>query len=160
MEVQWTSMPPNGRAADRRAPGACARRVRRAPIPARSAVGSRCQWQRERAHRDVRPGLSRGAGGVAGKVAPSGGPFFWSLFFGQTKKSDPGCRGRSHPHIAFHRRRRRHKRSSGGLRQKTPNPPYINIDLRGPATHQYTRPQAARPKIRLSLQLLIKCTLK
>jgi hypothetical protein len=27
MEVRWTSMPPNGRAADRRAPGACARRV-------------------------------------------------------------------------------------------------------------------------------------
>jgi hypothetical protein len=27
MEVRWTSMPPNGCAADRRAPGACARRV-------------------------------------------------------------------------------------------------------------------------------------
>ncbi len=71
MEVRWTSMPPNGRAADRRAPGACARRVE-----ASADSGEK------------RRGFSR----------HPGCPFFWSLFFGQAKKSDlPWV---SHPQVA------------------------------------------------------------
>ena len=43
----------------------------------------------ERAHRDVRPGLSRGAGCVAGKFAPSGVSFFLVAFSWTSKKKLP-----------------------------------------------------------------------
>jgi hypothetical protein len=74
MEVRWTSMPPNGRAADRRAPGAYARRVRRAP-------------GRREARREPRVFCA----------AKRPGRVSFVDFFARTKKSTPGCRGGSHP---------------------------------------------------------------
>jgi hypothetical protein len=39
--------------------------------------------------------------GCEGAVAPSGRPFFSSLFFGRAKKRDPGAQGAEHPASSY-----------------------------------------------------------
>ena len=63
-----------------------------APEP-RKALGERPEGV---AHRDVRPGLSRGAGGVAGKVAPSGACFLWFLSLHEQRKKPARGAGNRH----------------------------------------------------------------
>ncbi len=64
----------------------------------RGAEGERCQWQRERAHREVRPGLF--AEQEAQRKGAASGARFFRPFLCAFKERDPGARGTESPQEA------------------------------------------------------------